>query len=117
MRVFVTQVFSEAVYEMFSRALDRKLSSWELLAVQALTLQPCLAHAHAHTHTHSHTHTLAPEQAEQPGAWSERSPTEAESRAAVTLQAGCRGYTARRIVKAARPGHEKRASSLLCLKS
>ncbi|XP_041952167.1 androglobin isoform X1 [Alosa sapidissima] len=110
------KLFGEATHKMFSKALDRALTSQELLAVQALTLQPCLTlqpSPAACSHTHSHTHTRTPtlEHREQPGTWSERSPTEAEERAAVTLQAGLRGYAARRMVRAARPGTKENLSA------
>ncbi|KAL2082242.1 hypothetical protein ACEWY4_022060 [Coilia grayii] len=110
------KVFSEAVHRMFSGALGRELSSQELLAVQALTLQPSSG-AGAHTSSHSPSDAPSPEQAEVPGVWAGRGPpTEAENRAATTLQAGLRGYTARRVIKAARPGTKENMSAAKTLK-
>ncbi|XP_063079087.1 androglobin isoform X2 [Engraulis encrasicolus] len=120
------KVFGEAVQVMFSKALERRLSPEELLAVRALTLQPGCGGGEAggegggggggggspyRTPSQHRTDSPATAAAEA-GMWAARCPpTEAETQAATTLQAGLRGYAARKVVAAARPGTKENESA------
>ncbi|XP_072535145.1 androglobin isoform X2 [Salminus brasiliensis] len=93
------RVFNEAVYHMFCSVLDRKLTSEELFAVQALTGDP--------TAHYSNTKDADTQSNGAPKGWSGRQATEQEKQAATILQAGLKGYLVREILNAAKPGSEE----------
>ncbi|TRY99192.1 hypothetical protein DNTS_001990 [Danionella cerebrum] len=89
------KVFGEAVYHMFCSALERKLTSEELFAVQTLTGDPS---PHGSNDKDGRSADDTPER------WNGRQATDKEMQAATVLQAGWKGYLVREILTAARPG-------------
>uniref|UniRef100_A0A8C5I3N5 Globin domain-containing protein n=1 Tax=Gouania willdenowi TaxID=441366 RepID=A0A8C5I3N5_GOUWI len=92
------KVFNAAVYHMFCKALDRDLTPQERFVVQALTADPLLF---ANEQSHAHADSKAPEK------WTNRQPTDPETKAATVLQAGFKGHLVREVLNASKPGTEK----------
>ncbi|XP_048842434.1 androglobin isoform X2 [Brienomyrus brachyistius] len=90
------QVFSDAVFHMVTVALNRKLTTEEVFALQALLRDPS-----AGTGFLEHS---ASSGAEIPELWRSREATAKETAAASVLQAGWRGLHVREVIRASRPG-------------
>ncbi|XP_029966667.1 androglobin [Salarias fasciatus] len=100
------KVFNSAVYHMICKAVGRKLTAEEQLAVQALNADPSLLA----TDINEDLATLDAD-SKPPEIWSEKPPTDREVKAVTTLQAGLKGHLVRKVLNASKPGTKENLSA------